>query len=1418
MVANKYGPRKSTQSKYVSFRSRIEEMTSTRTTIAQEDGHANTANKSVSSPSSRSARRARAMHKRLRIRQAKIAGTARGARPTNTVNAGSRPSSKPKGESTLQPQREQQKQHEGPKNVQSITPPPPPPTSTPPTQQTKAVGSLLDNTPGSTASSHSTHSTLSDPSESGRPSKFSGTSPPAQGQQLAKLKLRKDNLYSKLKEYETSFENRNGRPVMNREDIEPVRDLYREYLDVKAQCINCKKTVRSQQSRVDTAPEAEVSEHNSRSVGSTTAWYDSYNCGAFGLPLSSSPPAAGCAMGRITESPKEDEEEDSGGVSGRVKEFVHHANDNVGRDELKEDMLLPQDEYETFTLRGAEEYKEGCKSVVVDAPDDEMEQPRPTSKRADNSTARKPTLPPPIDEDEVVVSAVAAILDYDKRRKGSAESAGPKVEGGTVEQTPSKPTRNTGATTKTMVTPSPRRPKAWPKKTLSKAQRFAGGADAAGLEGTISAASTPSRTPMSPPVIDRTVHRIPVSAGGRKIKPSQLHPFEPPRSQRNSASAVAVGSASPKGSKVPPTTDKKPTFPSPYDDPGDIVMIPGEETSSFCKVEVRSDESISSKESSSSQPGRIVMSKSPDAAVASSRGIPSATADVFRKAQYASLPFDKASPNDGFISMASNSLMNKSLDETGPFEASCEDSAQIADAAREVGLNTNHYEPPGAPNLLQASGQDKTPDRMQPSPENKSVNGEDESPTCVSSLTVPKEHTKNDEMPLMPLEKLASTIKVKRRTSNSTFSSVETPPSPNFLRDLFPSGGLDCAAITSCAGKEQSVSPVLPSTESIDDDVPSMARIRQPIKARAATNDKKKALRTSEDPSGRISSRHYKPSDDDIGSISDGELEVPDSRTVDKIFTAESGAVVRQAAGFSSVSMYIGDEEDCVNSFVVDIADKNNKAAPSLVSEEMTEITLDATFDDLPLWTKMVDEMMKSIDDGSIYEKPPTKEHRKTEPAVAAVTIADDSEGIPAGVQKDAGESKLALALQELDALKNDFASISEELDLSKARLKRLESVVEEKDEIISLLQLERNLAQADVKHLREEIHRLEQSSRAKGDEERTDIPCTSPSCTTCDAKDKEIQSLRAALEEAKKKSDATSTVHVPKLVPHQMTSDAVYDSVPSDEDSGDGRASRLYEHHISSVTRPVIGETEVSVDVPSTQSTHLTSDSKDSDGSRRDSITVIIPDNTKADESKPSDDTEVRNALISQFKTRHSGKNRALALDICRKKHPEKISSHSLFDEVPDDEEETPSDKDNEDIVNEALAYFHSFAIDMNRKKDEEPEESEDKDTSKEKVHSRHLSIAENTTSSSTVYDSHESEDGSSSAADEIKVPLKDVKGESSVILEETDNYGGDSPKEVAQSKSKDLVELFRATSNDLVEGAPTDEEDIILGERTIT
>ena len=55
---------------------------------------------------------------------------------------------------------------------------------------------------------------------------------------------------------------------------------------------------------------------------------------------------------------------------------------------------------------------------------------------------------------------------------------------------------------------------------------------------------------------------------------------------------------------------------------------------------------------------------------------------------------------------------------------------------------------------------------------------------------------------------------------------------------------------------------------------------------------------------------------------------------------------------------------------------------------------------------------------------------------------------------------------------------VSKELTLSNDRLKQLERDVEEREQTIATLQLERDLAQADVKHLQDKISRLEKETK----------------------------------------------------------------------------------------------------------------------------------------------------------------------------------------------------------------------------------------------------------------------------------------------------------------------------------------------------
>ena len=193
---------------------------------------------------------------------------------------------------------------------------------------------------------------------------------------------------------------------------------------------------------------------------------------------------------------------------------------------------------------------------------------------------------------------------------------------------------------------------------------------------------------------------------------------------------------------------------------------------------------------------------------------------------------------------------------------------------------------------------------------------------------------------------------------------------------------------------------------------------------------------------------------------------------------------------------------DEANSFIVNINEKN---AVEKEEEQMTDITF-PSFPEVETWSNMVDDMMKTLEEDVASAKETiTSLPDQSQNSDPSDTIAS------AKLKADASASNLTLVLEELDSLKAEFDGISKELTLSNDRLKQLEQDVEEREQTIATLQLERDLAQADVKHLQDKISRLEKETKETNAINRRKLK----------QKDAQIALLNNTIEKLKQELDA---------------------------------------------------------------------------------------------------------------------------------------------------------------------------------------------------------------------------------------------------------------------------------------------------------
>ena len=239
-----------------------------------------------------------------------------------------------------------------------------------------------------------------------------------------------------------------------------------------------------------------------------------------------------------------------------------------------------------------------------------------------------------------------------------------------------------------------------------------------------------------------------------------------------------------------------------------------------------------------------------------------------------------------------------------------------------------------------------------------------------------------------------------------------------------------------------------------------------------------------------------KPRDEEIRSIdSEGP---PDVCKSDACKAPTAGTTKEKP--YSSKPMPI----DEANSFIVNI---NEKSAVPREEEQMTDITF-PSFPEVETWSNMVDDMMKTLEEDVAAAKETIAslpdQSQNSDPLSSAVSDK---------LKADASASKMTLMVEELDSLKAEFESISKELALSNGRLKQLEVDIEERDQAIATLQLERDLAQADVTHLQDKLRRLEQELKETNATNRKKMK----------AKDAKIALLNNTIEKLKQELDAVN-------------------------------------------------------------------------------------------------------------------------------------------------------------------------------------------------------------------------------------------------------------------------------------------------------
>ena len=287
-----------------------------------------------------------------------------------------------------------------------------------------------------------------------------------------------------------------------------------------------------------------------------------------------------------------------------------------------------------------------------------------------------------------------------------------------------------------------------------------------------------------------------------------------------------------------------------------------------------------------------------------------------------------------------------------------------------------------------------------------------------------------------------------------------------------------------------------------------------------------------------------------------------------------------------------------------------------------------ATTEEPEDWAKMVDEMVQSLEDD----------------AVGIQRSIDDSFGLHSdsgGNRADASASKMSLVLVELDLLKAEFDGISKKLASSKDRIKQLEIGIKGRDQAIAALQLERDLAQADVKHLQDKLSRMQKESAVNNSTNRKKMK----------SKDDQIARLNSTINKLRREFGIAK------------------EAATLGEDVGSLPLSIEERQIISGNVLPKTVCTRASGSRPSSP---------------------LYPDD-EMDFTGATINNQIQKDLLAELASPAKPNQRSRAIDIC-KKHNKEVTEPSISSSSnPSDHSETAS------ALEEALKYIRSFNAGFN-------------------------------------------------------------------------------------------------------------------------
>ena len=306
--------------------------------------------------------------------------------------------------------------------------------------------------------------------------------------------------------------------------------------------------------------------------------------------------------------------------------------------------------------------------------------------------------------------------------------------------------------------------------------------------------------------------------------------------------------------------------------------------------------------------------------------------------------------------------------------------------------------------------------------------------------------------------------------------------------------------------------------------------------------------------------------------------------------------------------------------------------------DEENDMSTDLTFatrEEPEDWAKMVDEMVQSLEDDvvGIQRSIDDSFGRHSD---SGGNIASDK------LRADASASKMSLVLVELDLLKAEFGGISKELASSKDRIKQLEIGIKGRDQAIAALQLQRDLAQADVKHLQDKLSRMQKEAAVNNSTNEKKMK----------SKDAQIARLNSTINKLRRELGIAKEA-----------------ATTPGEDVGSLPLSLEARQIISGNVIPKTVCTRASGSRPSSP---------------------LYPDD-EMDFTGGTNKNQKRNYLLAELASPVKPNQRSRAIDIC-KKHNKDVTDPSISSSInPSDHSETSS------ALEEALKYIRSFNAGFN-------------------------------------------------------------------------------------------------------------------------